>query len=199
MKIHQMMFGFSMLLISHQLLAQPVVQIAPPAELDVLKAIEAIKVKTKEKATEIEAQKATKGTLKLDALSPLTLLQASVKGTFWRNPKWVMLLELSGEQQKKMDEAFHQYRLKLIDLTASLQKEELILEPLFAAMPAAPENEAKILTQIDRIADARAELEKANSRMLVGILQILTPEQRNKLPMPGKTKSEVFTFANPKQ
>jgi Spy/CpxP family protein refolding chaperone len=110
-----------------------------------------------------------------------------------------MLLELSGEQQKKMDEAFHQYRLKLIDLTASLQKEELILEPLFAAMPAAPENEAKILTQIDRIADARAELEKANSRMLVGILQILTPEQRNKLPMPGKTKSEVFTFANPKQ
>jgi hypothetical protein len=36
------------------------------------------------------------------------------------------------DQQKRMDDIFQQYRLKLIDLTAALQKEELILEPLFS-------------------------------------------------------------------
>jgi hypothetical protein len=50
----------------------------------------------------------------------------------------------------------------------------------------APEAEGKILTQIDRIADARAELEKANSKMLVSILQVLNADQWSKLPMPAK-------------
>src|SRR5262244_3016674 len=113
---------------------------------------------------------------KAKSASPLTALQASVKGTFWRNPEWVTQLGLSADQQKKMDDVFLQYRLKLIDLTASLEKEELILEPLWSAVRPA-ENQAKILAQIDRIADARAELEKANSRMLLGILEVLTPEQ----------------------
>ena len=118
--------------------------------------------------------------------SPLTTLAVSVKGTFWRNPEWAKMLNLSTDQQKKMDEIFQQHRLKLIDLTAALQKEELILEPLFGATRPSSEDEASILTQIERIADARAELEKTNSRMLLGILQVLTPEQWNKLPAASK-------------
>ena len=125
-------------------------------------------------------------------LSPLTSLQATVKGTFWRNPEWIKLLDLSTDQQKKMDDVFQQYRLKLIDLNASLQKEEVILEPLLAGGRPAPEAQAKILTQIDRIADARAELEKANSRMLVGILQMLNAEQWSKLPVPSKKSGVVI-------
>ena len=73
--------------------------------------------------------------------------------------------------------------MKLIDLTASLEKEELILEPLWGAGKPSPEAGAKILTQVDRIADARAELEKANSRMLLGVLDGLTAEQWAKLPV----------------
>jgi Spy/CpxP family protein refolding chaperone len=127
------------------------------------------------------------------SVSPLTSLQATVKGTFWRNPEWVKLLDLSADQQKKMDEIFQQYRLKLVDLTASLQKEELILEPLLGGSRPAPEAEAKILAQIDRIAESRAELEKANSKMLVAILQVLTPEQWSKLPTQQK-KAPPFFF-----
>jgi len=119
-------------------------------------------------------------------VSPLTQLQATVKGTFWRNPIWIKLLDLSPDQQKKMDGVFQQYRLKLFELTASLQKEELTLEPMFGLERPTPETEGKIFAQIDRIADARAELEKTNSRMLVGILQVLTPEQWSKLPVPQK-------------
>jgi hypothetical protein len=111
---------------------------------------------------------------KPNKVSPLTALQASVKGTFWRNPEWTKTLDLSSEQQK------------LIDLTAALEKEELILEPLLGPTKPSPDAEAKILTQIDRIADNRAELEKANSRMLMSILQILSAEQWSKLPLEQK-------------
>jgi hypothetical protein len=38
-------------------------------------------------------------------------------------------------------------------------------------------NEAKILGQIDKVAQARAELEKANARFLLGLRSKLTPEQ----------------------
>ncbi len=121
---------------------------------------------------------------KQGTVSPLASLQATVKGTFWRNPEWVKTLDLSADQQKKMDEMFQQYRLKLIDLNAALEKEEIVMEPLLANGRPAPEAEAKINSQIDRIASARAELEKANSRMLMSVLQVLTPEQWDKLPMP---------------
>jgi hypothetical protein len=122
-------------------------------------------------------------------------LKATVSGTFWRNPKWVDMLGLSADQQSRMDDIFQQYRLKLIDLSASLQKEELILEPFLGGSRPSAEAESKILTQIDRIADARAELEKANSRMLIQILQVLSPEQWSKLPI--QTKKGMNLLAAP--
>ena len=87
-------------------------------------------------------------------------------------------LGITAEQQKKMDDIFQQHRLKLIELNASLSREEAILDPLIAAEKL---DEPKILTQIDRIAQARAELEKDNSRLLLAIRQSLTMEQWNKL------------------
>ena len=77
-----------------------------------------------------------------------------------------------------MDDVFQQSRLKLIDLIAALEREEVTLEPLVAAEPL---DESRITAQIDRVAQARAELEKANGRMLLGIRKLLTPEQWSKL------------------
>jgi Spy/CpxP family protein refolding chaperone len=90
----------------------------------------------------------------------------------------VQKLGLTTEQQKKMDEIFQESRLKLIDLNATLQKEDVILEPLIAADQP---DEGKILAQIDRVAQGRAELEKANARMLLGIRRVLSAEQWKKL------------------
>ena len=114
---------------------------------------------------------------------PTAALQTGLQGAWWRESSWVKTLELTPEQQKKMDEAFLQNRLRLIDLTDALEKEELILEPLVENIH--PADEAKILAQIDRVADARAGLEKANSRMLLAIREILTQEQWSKLPANG--------------
>jgi Spy/CpxP family protein refolding chaperone len=110
--------------------------------------------------------------------SPVGWQNIAPAGTWWRNPGYVSSLSLTTDQQKRMDDVFQQSRLKLIDLTASLDKEEAILEPLLKAEKL---DEAKVATQIDRIANARAELEKANARMLLGIRQVLTPEQWAKL------------------
>jgi Spy/CpxP family protein refolding chaperone len=99
-------------------------------------------------------------------------------GRWWTRPAMAQKLGLTPEQTKKMDDIFQQHRLKLIDLNATLQKEDAIMEPLVGADQ--PE-EAKIVAQIDKVAQARAELEKANARMLLGIRRLLTQEQWNKL------------------
>jgi Spy/CpxP family protein refolding chaperone len=105
-------------------------------------------------------------------------LHVGPPGRWWDDPDFIKRLGLSGEQQKKMDDIFNTNRLKLIDQFAALQKEEAIMEPLVAADPP---DEAKLLAQIDRVAQARAELEKANARMLLGIRRQLTHEQWLKL------------------
>jgi Spy/CpxP family protein refolding chaperone len=105
-------------------------------------------------------------------------LQVGPGGRWWNNPDMVQKLNLNSDQQKKMDDIFQQNRLKLIDLNATLQKDEITLEPLMASESP---DEAKILAQIDRVAQARAELEKANARFLLGIRRVLTQEQWKKL------------------
>ena len=95
-------------------------------------------------------------------------------GRWWNNPKVVERLKLTDEQRKTFDGILLDHRAKLIDLRASLEKAELALEPL---MGNDPPNEARILAQIDKVAQARAELEKANAGFLLAIRAKLTPEQ----------------------
>ncbi len=115
-------------------------------------------------------------------------------GRWWNDPDFIQKLGLSEDQQKKMDEIFNTNRLKLIDLSAALQKEEAIMEPLVSADPP---DESHLLAQIDRVAQARAELEKANARMLLGIRRQLTHDQWVKLraerpPMHGPRPEHRF-------
>ena len=95
-------------------------------------------------------------------------------GRWWNNPKVVERLKLTDEQRKAFDGILLDHRAKLIDLRANLEKAELTLEPL---MSDDSPNEAKILAQIDKVAQARAELEKANAGFLLAIRAKLTPEQ----------------------
>jgi periplasmic protein CpxP/Spy len=99
-------------------------------------------------------------------------------GRWWTNPSMVEKLGLTPDQQSKIGAVFQQNRLKLIDLNASLQKEQATLEPL---LETERPDESKVLAQIDRIAQARGELEKANARMLLGFRGVLTQDQWKKL------------------
>jgi periplasmic protein CpxP/Spy len=114
-------------------------------------------------------------------------------GRWWDNPQLAQQLNITDQQKKQMDDIFLQHRLKLIDLNASLEKQETLLHPMIEADQP---DETKILSQIDAVAQARAELEKANARMLFDIRKTLTPDQWQKLKTlreqhgPGKMRGE---------
>jgi len=100
------------------------------------------------------------------------------QGMWWRNPRVVERLTLTPDQVKRMDGIFQESRLHLIDLRANVEKQEVMLEPLLSANPL---DTAKAQAQIDKVADARADLEKANAKMLLGIRAVLTPDQWTRL------------------
>jgi len=99
-------------------------------------------------------------------------------GRLWNNPDVVAKLGLTDAQRKQMDGILDQHRLKLVDLRGNVKKAELNLEPL---MKADPPDEGRIVSQIDQVAQARAELEKANARFLLEIRGKLTAEQWKQL------------------
>jgi Spy/CpxP family protein refolding chaperone len=110
-------------------------------------------------------------------------------GMWWKNPLVVQRLTLTPDQVTRMDAIFQKSRIDLIDLKANLEKQEVMLEPLLSANP--PDT-AKATLQIDKVADARASLEKANAKMLLSIRGVLTADQWTKLrthpgpaPAPG--------------
>jgi Spy/CpxP family protein refolding chaperone len=97
---------------------------------------------------------------------------------WWKNSVTAQYLGLTADQQKRMDDVLQQFRSKLVVENDELRKQEVVMEPMVSA---APLDEAKITAQIDRVAEARAELEKTNGRMLLGIRKLLTPDQWVKL------------------
>jgi Spy/CpxP family protein refolding chaperone len=105
------------------------------------------------------------------------------QGRWWTDPAMVRRLALTPEQQKQIETLFQGSRVKLIDLDASVQKEDAMLEPL---LEGEHPDEAKVLAQIDRVAQARAELEKARARMLLGFRGVLNQEQWKTLQATGR-------------
>ncbi len=93
---------------------------------------------------------------------------------WWNNPGIIERLKLTDDQRKGMDAILLQHREKLIDLRANLEKAELTMQPL---MGADTPNDAAITSQIDKVVQARAELERANARFLLAIRDKLTADQ----------------------
>lgn len=97
-----------------------------------------------------------------------------IEGRWWNNPRVIERLKLTDDQRKAFDQILLDHREKLIDLHANVEKAELAMEPL---VQAEQPNESAILAQIDKVAQARAELEKAHARYLLALRSKLTPEQ----------------------
>jgi len=99
-------------------------------------------------------------------------------GKWWKDSELMRKIGVSDEQVQKIDKIFQDHRLQLIDLHAALEKQEAILEPLIEA---GQPDESQVVAQIDNVAQARANLEKSNTRMLLAIRRVLTVEQWKKL------------------
>ena len=112
-------------------------------------------------------------------------------GLWWKDQDLVQRLELTPDQQKRIDDTFLQNKVTLIHMHASLDEEQLLLEPMLNANPM---DQAKVLAEIGKIADMRADLEKANARMLLQMRGVLTQGQWTKLQQerPSGMRQHMF-------
>jgi Spy/CpxP family protein refolding chaperone len=110
-------------------------------------------------------------------------------GIWWHNPDLVQKLTLTADQQKRMDDILQQNRTQLTDLRTNLEKQEMLIEPMLGADQ--PDTN-KILAQVDITVQARAELERATARMLLGIRNVLSPDQWNKLQTEERENRRMY-------
>jgi Spy/CpxP family protein refolding chaperone len=99
-------------------------------------------------------------------------------GKWWKNSELMQKIGVKDDQVQSIEKIFQDHRIQLIDRHADLDKQEAILEPLIEADQP---NEAQVLAQIDKVAQARASLEKSNAQMLLAVRRVLTVDQWKKL------------------
>jgi Spy/CpxP family protein refolding chaperone len=87
-------------------------------------------------------------------------------------------LKLRPEQQARMDAIFDQSRNVLLSHLESVHQAEAQMEEISRSpVP----DEAALFTQIDRVAQARAELEKATTHMLLQMRKEMDADQIKRL------------------
>jgi Spy/CpxP family protein refolding chaperone len=101
-------------------------------------------------------------------------LQLGPPGRWWDDKSFASDIGLSSDQKKKMDTIFKENRGTLVNLYKDLQKQEDGLEHLTTGSHL---DEEKIFSQIDKVTQARAALEKANAHMLLQIRNQMSDEQ----------------------
>lgn len=105
-------------------------------------------------------------------------LQLGPPGRWWDDKKFAKSLGLNGDQQKRMDGVFGQNRDALLSRYETLQRAEGRLEALTHS--AKPSEEA-LFNEIDQVSQARADLEKANTHLLLQLRNEMNLEQIEKL------------------
>ena len=105
-------------------------------------------------------------------------LQLGPSGRWWDNKEFARTIGIDSLQQRRLDEVFSGNRNTLLKLYKNLQHEE---SQLGKTVRAKDLDEAQIFAQIDRVTQARGELEKANAHLLLQLRKELTPDQTAKL------------------
>jgi Spy/CpxP family protein refolding chaperone len=93
---------------------------------------------------------------------------------WWDEKSYAKDLKLRPEQQTRMDAIFEQNKNALLSRLQNLQQAESQMEEISKSPTP---DEAALFTQIDRVAQARAELEKTNTHMLLQIRKEMDSDQ----------------------
>jgi Spy/CpxP family protein refolding chaperone len=101
-------------------------------------------------------------------------LQLGPPGRWWDDKHFAKTLHLRPEQKKRMDDLFDESRATLVSRYQALQLEESKMEALSRAQTL---EESALFAQIDRVAQARAELEKANTHLLLQVRKEMDSDQ----------------------
>ena len=99
-------------------------------------------------------------------------------GKWWRSPKATEKLNLSNEEKKQLDEKFLESRRKLIDLKATVEKEQLELDAL---MDKEPLNEKSVMERFKKLETARASLAAERFGFILEVRKIIGLERFQQL------------------
>ena len=105
-------------------------------------------------------------------------LQLGPPGRWWDDSGFARSLNIDSRQQHRMDDVFSANRGTLLKLYKNLHEEE---KQLAKTIRSKDLDENAIFAQIDRVTEARGELEKANAHYLLQLRKEMTPEQTAKL------------------
>ena len=101
-------------------------------------------------------------------------LQLGPTGLWWHSSRAAHILGINSDQQHRMDDVFNAHKDNLANLYKNLQHEESQLEKVTRVKNP---DEATIFAQIDRVTQARGDLEKANAHYLLELRKQMTPDQ----------------------
>jgi hypothetical protein len=100
-------------------------------------------------------------------------------GKWWKRPRIAAAIELTGDQEKQLDQIFIRTRPKLIDLKADLEKREFEFQ---TAMEDGATTDRKVIAgRIEAREEARARLQKELTLMVLDMKQVLRHDQWDKL------------------
>jgi Spy/CpxP family protein refolding chaperone len=99
-------------------------------------------------------------------------------GAWWKNSKVAEKLKLSDAQIKQLEDTFYQHRLKLVDLSATMQIADMKLQRMLDADTV---NEAAVNSQVDQVLAARGNMEREFTTMNLNFRKILTLDQWKQL------------------
>lgn len=116
--------------------------------------------------------------LLLLAASPAVAASDFPEGKWWKRPRVAAEIGLTSDQGREIEAVFIRSREKLIDLKGELQKRQGELQDLIED-PAADRDD--VAERIEKVEDARAELQKARALMLLDMKQVLRQDQWEKL------------------
>jgi len=91
-------------------------------------------------------------------------------GKWWRMPEVTRKLELTSEEQQKLDDLFVQSRRRMIDLKSNVQKEGLELEVILDQQNF---DESACIDRFKKFQDARTNLTREQFRFLVKVRKLL--------------------------
>lgn len=100
------------------------------------------------------------------------------EGKWWKRPRIAAAIELTPDQESRIDGIFSRARPLLIDLKADLEKKQGELQD---SLEDANADRGVVAARVDAVEDARAELQKARILMILDVKQVLRPEQWDRL------------------
>lgn len=111
-----------------------------------------------------------------NASAPSPIAQFGPPGRWWDNQQFASSLGIDTVQKRHMDQVFSANRNTLLTRYLALKQEEAALDKMIRRGA----DEKRIDSQINRVAQARADLEKANTHMILELRRQLTEAQAKK-------------------